>query len=64
MYDKLEFHQDRYETETIKIIYVLSRLGGDAAERCYFRRQPKATNPYLVAEDVMDELRDLYEDPF
>lgn len=63
MEDKLAFDGDLYDGEAKKIIYVLSRLGGDAAEHCFFRKQPKAINPYKTAQNVIEQLRGIHENP-
>ena len=41
----------------------MSRLGGEAVEHMYARRKPKSHNPYITADEVLDDLKEIYEDP-
>ena len=60
--DKLEINHDHYDSERAKIAYILSRLGGEAAEHTYARKNSKSNNPYVTADEMLSELSEIYED--
>ena len=53
---------DHYPSEAVKIAYVSSRLDSDAAEYVYTRKRPGSTLPFLTHLDIIDHLRNIYED--
>ena len=61
--DKLRLNKDHYPTDAFQINYVISRLGGKASEHTVFRRRDSTANPYKTAQNVLDQLSDLYETP-
>ena len=62
---KLSVNEDHYSTETACMRYVLSQLSGRAAqhtESC----SPyglSVTNPYHTANKILEDLKEIYEDP-
>lgn len=60
---KLEGNADHFPTEQFKIIYVAGRIVGRAATYIAPRLRPDAIAPYATAQDMVDHLRELYEDP-
>ncbi|CAD6594599.1 MAG: hypothetical protein ASARMPREDX12_000483 [Alectoria sarmentosa] len=61
--DKLSLNKDHYPTDGFQINYVISRLSGKASEHTVFRRRDSTTNPYNTAQNVLDQLSNLYETP-
>lgn len=60
---KLMVNKDHWADEDGRIGYVLSRLGGDAVKHTYARQNPKTSRPYLLYQDIIDDLTEIYEDP-
>ncbi|KAF6224585.1 hypothetical protein HO173_012997 [Letharia columbiana] len=58
---KFKANSDHYLTEDSKIAYVVSRLGGKAAQHTMHRRLRNSTNPYQSFTEIMEELADIYE---
>ena len=61
--DKLTLNNDHYPSESFKIAYVLTRLGGKAVQHTIFRRRSNTNKPYLTVQDLLDHMRDVYETP-
>ena len=59
---KLERNADHYLTPAAQISYVVSRLSGQAITYTIDRRRRGATNPYKSAEELLDQLAEIYED--
>ena len=60
--NKLILNGDHYPTEAFKIEYTVSRLGGKAVEYTLLRRR-SSTNSYHSADELLDQLGDIYETP-
>lgn len=60
--DKLSVNEDHYPSQRSRIVYIFTRVGGDAAKLVNIRRQIDSPNAYLTVEDVMDDLADSYKD--
>ena len=60
--EKLRINADHYPADEGKVIYVLSRLGGEAVKHTHHRRQPNAIDPYVAHEEVLEQLAEIYED--
>ncbi len=60
--DKLEINADLFPNERAKLGYVHSRLFGDAAEVTQARRERDCVNLYRIAEDLLKELAQLFDD--
>lgn len=60
--EKLDVNADHYPTESKKLIYTLSRIGGKAGEITYNRRRKGAEDPYRTLDELLDELSGLFED--
>ena len=56
--DKLVYNDDYYPTESFKIVYIITRLGGDVSGHVSIRRR---FTPYDSVNDLLDYLTDLYE---
>ena len=56
--DKLAHNGDHYPTESFKIAYIITRLGGDASGHVSIRRR---FTPYDSVDGLLDHLSDLYE---
>ena len=56
--DKLTHNGDHYLTESFKIAYVITRLGGEAARFTSLRRRQR---PYSSVSDLLNHLSDSYE---
>jgi len=61
--DKLEINADLFPNERAKLGYVHSRLSGDAADAAQSRRERGCANPYKTADDLLEELAELFNDP-
>ena len=60
--DKLEINVDLFPNERAKLGYVHSRLSDDAAEITQARRERDCANLYRIAEDLLKELAQLFDD--
>ena len=58
--DKLTHNGDHYPTESFKIAYIITRLGGDASGHVSTRRR---FTSYESVDGLLDHLSDLYEVP-
>ena len=58
--NKLLLNSDHYPTEAFKIEYTVSRLGGKAVKYTLSRRR-SSTNLYHSADELLDQLGDIYE---
>ncbi len=61
--DKLEINADLFPNERAKLGYIHSRLSGDAAEATQARRERDCANLYKIADDLLEELAQLFDDP-
>jgi Zinc knuckle len=62
--DKLEVNADHFPTERARRAYVFSRTGGDAQTHLRPRYTNTSVNPFESAEDMIQHLASIYEDPF
>ena len=77
MLDKLAYNADYYSSESFKLAYVISRLGGEAAKYITLKRRQKSQPlkgqksqlsiklgcyTYITGE-LLDQLSNLYETP-
>ena len=64
MHAKLTVNEDHYLTEIACMKYVLSQLKGKAAQHTESRHsyEPSVTNSYRTADEVLKDLREIYED--
>ena len=62
MEHKLEANIDHYPTEKARLAYLIGRIGGDAAKHTMYRRLRGCSNPYTTAEEILDQLAEIYED--
>ncbi len=60
--DKLEINADLFPNERAKLGYVHSRLFDDAADAAQSRRERGCANPYKIADDLLEELAELFND--
>ncbi len=61
---KLTDNADHYRNEQARINYVFGRTGGDAQEHVQPRIGDGAIEPFQTAEEMLDHLSGIYEDPF
>ncbi len=59
--DKLQANVDHFVDETICIVYVISRLEGDAAEHIFARRRHDASHSYISIYELLEHLEEIYE---
>ena len=59
---KLETNADHYPTPAAQISHVISRISGQAITYTIDRRRRGATNPYQSAEELLNQLAEIYED--
>ena len=57
--DKLTHNGDHYPSESFKVAYVMSRLGGEASKYITLKRRQDSYS----SNELLDLLRDLYETP-
>ncbi len=60
--DKLEINVDLFSNERVKLSYIHSRLFDDAAEITQARRERDCANLYKIADDLLKELAQLFDD--
>jgi len=61
--NKLEINADLFPNERAKLSYIHSRLSDDAAEVTQARRERDCANLYKIADDLLKELAQLFDDP-
>jgi len=61
--NKLEINADLFPNERAKLSYIHSRLSDDAAEATQARRERDCANLYKIADDLLEELAQLFDDP-
>jgi hypothetical protein len=61
--NKLRGNADMYPTEDLKIIYVSSRLAGDALALTNPRMNQESPHRYRQLSEIYDHLNELYSDP-
>ncbi|CAF9942182.1 MAG: hypothetical protein ALECFALPRED_009557 [Alectoria fallacina] len=61
--NKLLLNRDHYPTDAFQINYVISRLAEKANEHTISRRRKCTATPYNTAQDILNQLNDLYETP-
>jgi len=62
MNDKLQANADHFGNENTCIAYVISRLGGDAAEHTFARRRHDASHSYTSTYELFEHLKEIYGD--
>ena len=64
MQAKLAVNEDHYLTETACMSYVLSQLGGKAAQHTesHSLYRFSVTNPYCTANEILKDLKEIYKD--
>ncbi len=60
--DKLDVNANHYSTEKIRIVYVISRLEGDADQQIYAKRRVDAFSFYQSLSELLKHLKGIYED--
>jgi hypothetical protein len=60
--DKLDVNANHYPTEKIRIVYVVSRLEGDADQQTYAKRRVDALSSYQSLSELLKHLKEIYED--
>jgi hypothetical protein len=61
---KLEVNADHFATEQARRTYVFGRTGGDAQNHLKPRISSQSINPFKTADDMIQHLASIYEDPF
>jgi hypothetical protein len=61
---KLTVNADHFANEQARITYVFGQTGGDAQKHLNPRIGATSAEPFLLAEDMIQHLSDIYEDPF
>jgi hypothetical protein len=61
---KLSVNLDHFADEQARITYVFGRTGGDAQKHLNPRISANSVDPFLSADDMLQHLSDIYEDPF
>jgi len=60
--DKLQTNVDHFDNENICIVYVISRLEGDAAEHIFARYQHDALHSYILIDELFEHLKEIYDE--
>ena len=60
--NKLSVNSDHFKDEYAECAYIASRLGGKAAEHILPRWAPGSSDQYQVADEMLGDLADIYED--
>ncbi|OJD11945.1 hypothetical protein ACJ73_09430 [Blastomyces percursus] len=63
MKGKLEGNADHYTTEALRMAYVESRTGGDAADHLKPRLRAESPNKFQTSREILDCLKTIYLDP-
>ncbi len=53
---------DHFDNENICIVYVISRLEGDAAEHIFAQRQHDASHSYISIDELFEHLKEIYDE--
>ena len=61
---KLQVNVDHFADEQARITYVFGRTSSDAQKHLQPRIGPNSVDPFLTADDIIQHLADIYEDPF
>jgi hypothetical protein len=61
---KLQVNADYFATEQARITYVFGRTSGNAQKHLQPRISPTSIDPFETADDMIQHLADIYEDPF
>jgi hypothetical protein len=62
--DKLHINADLFQTEQARMGYVFNRTTGEAQGHLFSRYRPSAKNAYQTAQEMIEHLRTIYEDPY
>ncbi len=62
MNDKLQANVDHFDNENICIVYVISRLEGDAAEHIFAWRWHDASHSYISIDELFEHLKEIYDE--
>jgi len=60
--DKLQTNVDHFDNENICIVYVISRLEGDAAEHIFARCRHDASHSYILIDELFEHLKEIYDE--
>jgi hypothetical protein len=63
VWKKLEVNADHFDSETARMYYVYSCTEGDAQKHLYPRYQPRAADPFLNAQDMVQHLSMIFSNP-
>jgi hypothetical protein len=61
---KLRVNADSFPTDDARMTYVLNRTGGDAEKHLRPRAAEDSEDPFLSADEMIDHLAAIYENPF
>ncbi len=62
MNDKLQANVDHFDNENTCIVYVISRLEGDAAEHTFAWHRHDASHSYISTYELFEHLKEIYDD--
>jgi len=62
MNDKLQTNVDHFDNENTCIVYVISRLEGDAAEHIFAWRRHDASHSYILIYELFEHLKEIYDE--
>ncbi len=62
MNDKLQTNVNHFNNENTCIVYVISRLEGDAAEHIFAWRRHDASHSYISIYELFEHLKEIYDD--
>ncbi len=60
--NKLQANVDHFDNENICIVYVISRLEGDAAEHIFAQHQHDASHSYISIDELFEHLKEIYNE--
>src|SRR5579871_1005151 len=61
---KLRVNADHFADEAARMTYVFDRTKGDAQKHLNPRYRPDSVKPFYTADEMIQHLSDIYEDPF
>jgi hypothetical protein len=61
--NKLEANHDHFPTKRVRIVYVISRINGDASSFIMPRIRPSTINAYTTTKEILYTLERVYSNP-
>lgn len=63
IHDKLTANKDQYDSEELRMAYLMSRVGGMASKHLLPRRRQDHSNKFMTADEMLKVLDGVFDDP-